>query len=298
MAKLIMTGPWHALGFVVLTTLLSSFLPMVGLLGNAALGLITLRLGWQQGLKIALQAAAILTIALGLFYGQLGLLSLGMGVLEWALVMVLAILLAQTASWRYVLYSVFGLIMLGIVLFDGFMPDAAEFWKAKFQSLQQIEEIQQQFAGLKLHELLNQVAPYMTGILGLGLALALILSLMLARQWQAQLYNAGGFSQEFSELRLGKWPTFMVLGLIGLTLLEMTPLRINLLLMGLMLFTLQGIALVHGIIQLRGIHKAWLLVLYLPLLLIPMHMALLLAAFGLVDSFADFRRYVAQHKPR
>ena len=60
MAKFIMAGPLQAISFVLLFAVLSLVLPMLSLLSNAAIGLVSLRLGWQRGLSIAIPSAAIL----------------------------------------------------------------------------------------------------------------------------------------------------------------------------------------------------------------------------------------------
>ena len=297
MAKFIMTGPWHALGFVVLTTLLSIVVPLVGLvfgvMGNAAVGLVTLRLGWQQGLKIALGATAMISLLIASLYSASINTPLVLGGL-WLTIIIIASLLTHTASWRQALFSVFGLVGLGLVLFHGLVPDTTSFWKHLFQPILQLKSLPQPLSAEQWNSLLDQAAPYLAGVFSVSLALILSLSLMLARQWQAQLYNPGGFSREFSELRLGKPAALVLLSLIGLTLLSSTPVLINVLLLGLLLFSLQGIAMMHGSIRISHLPKTWLLALYLPFLFVPVHMILLLAAFGLVDSFADFRHYLAQ----
>ena len=58
----------------------------------------------------------------------------------------------------------------------------------------------------------------------------------------------------------------------------------------------QGVALVHGVIAALQQSKAWLLTLYLPLMLLPMQVGILLAAFGIIDAIADFRRQIKARK--
>ena len=61
------------------------------------------------------------------------------------------------------------------------------------------------------------------------------------------------------------------------------------LVLGLTVFLLQGLAVVHGVARLRQLHKAWLIALYILLFLAP-QAALLLAGIGLVDGVFDPRR--------
>lgn len=294
MANFIMSGPWQALGFVVLIASLSSFIPLVGILDNAAIGLITLRLGWRYGLRIAFGAAVIIALLAWLLTQQLGLSGFGANVLEWGFIIVLAMLLTITASWRYVLYSVYGLAAFSVIVFHLLVPDAALFWQSTLNAVSNLTQLQQQFPELAVNTLIPQVAPYMTGAFAAALGLIVTLSLMLARHWQAQLYNVGGFQEEIRQLRLGKAPALGLLVLIIINLFRPSPLLVDLLTIGASLFFFQGIALVHGLRLNLGLQPAWLLLLYIPLLILPVHMALLLTAFGVIDSFADFRSTITQ----
>ena len=58
MAAFIMAGPVQASGFVLLFAVLSYFLPMLELFSNAAIALVTLRLGWKRGVQVGLVASA------------------------------------------------------------------------------------------------------------------------------------------------------------------------------------------------------------------------------------------------
>lgn len=121
------------------------------------------------------------------------------------------------------------------------------------------------------------------GVMHMFLAICL---LMMARWWQALLYNPGGFQQEFHQFRLQPRAAMLlaimfVLASFGITVLAgwimyfMVPL----------LFA--GLALVHGLIGLKKLSGLWLIAFYM-LLLNPL-LAQLLTVAALVDSWADFR---------
>lgn len=293
MAAFIMSGPLQAIGFVLVFALLSMFLPFLGLLGNAAVGLVTLRLGWRRGLMVALPAGVMFGIVtLFLQGGLLGGLAAGV---EWLIVAALAVLLMQTASWKITLQVIFGLAAVSVLLFHLNVPDPGAFWQAAIRSLiTDWDAIQSKLAEVDLKELFDKAATYMTGMFAAGAALAFTLSLMLARHWQAALYNPGGFQQEMQELNLGKPAALLMAAIILFALLNGTPLMVDLLVIGLALFMFQGIAMVHGIRVILNVHPAWLFSLYIPLALLPVQLGILLAAFGIIDCFADFRGYLAR----
>ena len=65
----------------------------------------------------------------------------------------------------------------------------------------------------------------------------------------------------------------------------MTPLPILL-----VLFAVQGVAVTHAIVRLQQRHKAWLVVMYVLLLIMMPQMAVLLALIGVLDQWFNFRQ--------
>jgi uncharacterized protein YybS (DUF2232 family) len=132
----------------------------------------------------------------------------------------------------------------------------------------------------------------MTGILAAALSLQLILSLLLARWWQSLLYNPGGFQREFHAFRLHRLTSIAGLLALALLLLPFLPMTNFFGYLGLLLFAvlfLQGLAVIHAILARAGARTAWLVGLYLLLLLLPPQTVLVLAVVGLLDISIDFR---------
>ncbi|HPQ94366.1 MAG: hypothetical protein KDI44_16620 [Thiothrix sp.] len=294
MAAFIMAGPVQASGFVLLFAVLSYFLPMLELFSNAAIALVTLRLGWKRGVQVGLVASAGL-VALHLLL-QAGLWSgLASSLIKWVPVIVLATLLAQQASWNTVLQVILGLATLGVLIFHFQVTDPVTFWTGLLRGVLEQTQLQQLLPDLNLDEMLRQAAPYFSGSLAAGFVLLTVLSLMLARHWQAALYNPGGFRQEMATLRLGRPPALLAIGLITLALVTGQPLLVNLVLVCLAVFLFGGVALIHGLHARFTLHPGWLFGFYAFMLFAPFQMGILLAAFGIIDSLADFR---SQLRPR
>jgi len=295
MATFIMAGPLQAFAFVVLFALTGLFMPLIGLLSNAAIGLIALRRGAGNSLKIA-AAAGLCVGILTLLIKQQAIAALGSTLLQWGAVIALAVLLQQSTSWHRVLSALFGLSVAIIIVFHASVSDVGEFWKGMLQPMVEMPVIKEQFAGIDLENAINTIARFTTGFLVAALNLGLIVSLMIARHWQAMLYNPGGFREEFRELSIGKPFGLTMVVLITLGLFSDIPVLIDIIIAGMMIFLFQGVALIHGVHNILKLHIGWLIGFYVTLLLMPAQLGILLSAFGIIDSIANFRGVIASKK--
>lgn len=287
MAAFIMAGPLQALGFILLFALLASFLPLMSLLSNAAVALITLRLGWKRGLGLSLLASLVLG---GLSFATQGnLLASFATSFIWLPVIGLAVLLERGIAWSQLLRILFIAVAALIVLFHLNVSDLAAFWEQLIElSEKDLRLLKEQFPDTDAEALIKQASQYFVGAFALGFNLTCIISLMIGRHWQATLYNPGGFREEMNQLRIGKWPAIVLAVAIGGALLTRSPLATDIVLAGMAIYLFQGLAMVHSIHNRKQMHIGWLIGLYGMLIIVP-HLALLVAAFGIIDSFADFR---------
>lgn len=132
------------------------------------------------------------------------------------------------------------------------------------------------------------LAPVLTGLLAALLQIVTLLSLMLARYWQAALYNPGGFGGEFRALRFP--PVVAIMLLVGMLLgpslgaqfAVLTPLCS-------VPLVFAGVALMHGLVAQGRLPRFWLVGLYVTLVLFMQLIYPLLAVLAIVDSLFDFR---------
>jgi hypothetical protein len=298
LASFVMRGPSQAVMVASILALLSLVLPLFGMLSAASVGLVTLRQGARSGLTISLLA----TLACGLFlvgYDWLTptgigspLLTLGFLMLQWLPVLLLGLFLRSSRSLGLTVQLALGfglLIILGQYLLLG---SPAEYWQTQLQLLMEQFEKVGVLDQANNEALLRQMAGWMGGVLAAGVFLQLVFSLLLARWWQALLYNPGGFRIEFHQFRLHR-----LLGLIGLPGLVILLLpfqeipeivRYLVTLLFAILF-LQGLAVVHGILGKAGASLPWLVGLYLLLIILLPQALMVLATVGLLDIWIDFR---------
>lgn len=290
LAEFVMQGRMQAVVATAAAAALSLLLPPLTYLSGAAVGLVTLRIGPRQGLQVVVGAM----LAVGMLSAvamRTPLPALGFALVLWIPVWVLAANLRRNVSLAR---SVQLAGMFGVMLVVGIhvtTDNPALWWRGELERL--LHPALEGAATQTIDEMtaaIAQIAQLMTGLMGGLMGLSLLLSLFIARWWQALLYNPGGFKEEFHQLRLGRGFTIVSL-LVGLGLLLSSgvPMATDLLVVMVMLFMLQGLAVSHGLVARAGAGRGWLVVLYLMLVLALPQTALTLALAGFTDNWFDFR---------
>lgn len=292
MAGFIMAGRIQAAIFVVLSTLVSLIIPPLIIFSNAAIGLITLRKGWQQGVIYTILASLTLLI-IGIVVKQgvgNGFLA---GLATWLPIVVIASALAITESWTKTLQLILLIGSAGVLLFHTVHPDAGAYWKPVLEQLKPLLAQRYQFTDSQLDKNIDTIANWMTGTIAAALVLISVTSLIIARNWQALLYNPGGFGEEFRRIFLSKTFAIALVVAITMAVITMNTFIIELIMVGIAVFMFQGLSLAHALVKQRGLNTAWLIGLYITMFLLFVQMTVLLAAFGIIDNFVDFRQKYA-----
>ncbi|WP_339906879.1 hypothetical protein [Pseudomonas guineae] len=278
LAEFIMRGRMQA----TLVVVVSAALPLLFWLSAAAGSLVLLRRGWSDAIGILVWA---LLPAIGWWYfGEPRTLLVLLGALG------LALLLRANLSWsRVLLCSVALGLVYGLVL-GAVFREPIEAMALELQKLmpQMLEGVHQQMSVDERARLDSLIAPVLTGLIAALLQIVSLLSLMLGRFWQAQLYNPGGFGSEFRALRLP--PPLAMLLLVGMLLgPNLGPQMAMLTPLCSVPLAFAGIALLHGVVAQGRLGKFWLVGLYITLLLFMQLTYPLLVVLAIVDSLFDFR---------
>jgi hypothetical protein len=290
-ASYVVKGPWQAGGVAAVTALMSVLLLPFGYISGAVIALVTLRMGAKQGLGVVFGAALLLsTISLVLVRNPLA--GAVYGIALWLPVWALANSLRRTASQArsVVLASLMGIAFA--VVFGLGVEAPTEWWQGIL-----LEASQPMVSGLpeaeqaSFQQDIDSLAGMMTGIMAALLSLSLIGSLFLGRGWQAQLYNPGGFGEEFRGLRLGRSISLVVLLLGVVVLLPQVPTLLqDMFVVALVPMALQGLAVAHTLVKQGSAHRGFLVLLYSLLLVMTGQAVLVLAFVGTADNWFDFRR--------
>lgn len=297
LANYIMRGRLQAVSVTGLCAVISMlWVPLtwpLGYLSGGAVGLVTLVHGAREGLLNALGAALLVGLVTGVTLGDPSL-ALVFSLTVWLPVLVASTVLRERvwlAGGLLTASLLCALVVLGVYVT---IAEPGQAWSRYFTETlvpaMQAAGVEMQ-TGPAFEQQLVQVSRLMTGMTAAFVLTGVILALMLARWWQALLYNPGGFGKEFQDLRLGRqtgWATAAIAGLALLGSGFLAEVAANLLPLVIVLFLFQGLALAHGMVVGLGAHSAWLIGLYVLLLLLP-HTLLLLSAAGLLDNWFDFR---------
>ena len=248
---------------------------MFAWVGAAAAALVTLRKGTTEGAFVVMWA--LLPAAAVLVYGQ------DVGPLCMLLVCALAaVVLRNSRSWPMAMASaVAGGMVSAMVLYHVGQQYLADILTAVQPML---DQLQAQSNGSLPQILTGDIA----AVIGSSTVLWSVLALMLARWWQAMLYNPGGFREEMWSLRL---PAALSVLLVAAMLLVSQSGEVYRFwgVMCLLPFVASGLSLVHGLIGRYKLGRTWLVVFYIALLLFgPLWAVLILTA--IVDSWIDIRR--------
>jgi hypothetical protein len=297
-ARFIMRGFSQAALVTTVGALLSLMVPLTGPISSAAVGLVTLRNGTRAGLTLL----ALATLATSLISAlALGTSWLGLGFLAvlWVPVWGLASVLRATRSLGLTvqLAALGGLVM--VATFHLLVGDPGPFWHRMLEPLREslVTDGLMDAAGSQVP--FDRLASWMTGFFAAALVFQYQASLLIARWWQAYLYNPGGFGEEFRALRLGRVVGALLLALlVWAALISRKGLALDFLPVLGVLLVLHGLAVAHRVRQLLGVQRGWLVGLYVLLVLFMPQTGFLLAAIGLVDIWADVRARVARRVSR
>ncbi len=189
----------------ILLALLGSWIPFIS---QAVLGLVTLRRGWAEGSIIMI--AACLPAILGIWIGNVGLALVLATVAIYIVSWLVCVVLRATINWSTALMASVALAVLSSLLIvtvdSGVVARVTEF----FEQLYANSESQEVPA--QAQWLMQWTPMKAAGLLSYWMSFSVVIGLLIARWWQALLYNPGGFRQEFHQLRL-PLPMALVCGL-------------------------------------------------------------------------------------
>lgn len=279
---------------VVVAALLSLtviLLPLLYLSG-AAVALVTLRMGVQQGLQLVLWSS-LLAAGFGLLLWQEPMEGAMFAPVIWLPVWAMAVSLRRTArpARSLVLAGLFG--VMTVLAMHYVTGDPVQWWNEQLhemfkQAMTSVSEVER----AQVSQALEAYAGLLTGVAGAFLTASLIGSLMLGRWWQGLLFNPGGFGEEFRRIHLGRALVVFVFALLVLMSLAPPQTLYQDMTMVLMVpLAMQGIAVMHAMVKQRSGQNGWLIAMYVLLFIATGPMVLILAFAGAADNWFDFRKF-------
>jgi hypothetical protein len=293
LASFIMHGRVQAIGSVVTLALLSLIVSPLAIFTTAGVALVTLVHGYREGLINVLVSTVVLAVftTVALNQAAIGMeLALKFWLPAWFLASI--VLIRTSMSLAIVVAAA-----LTCLLVSGFyfFTDPSAHWHEVIntQLLPMLKDAGMQIQeGPEADKLWLFMSKIMTGS-ALALFLALqIMSLLLARWWQALLYNPGGFAQEFRQLRFGVVTAYIALAITVFAIASTNEMALNLFFIAVVLMMFQGLSVIHGLVAKCKLSPSLLIGVYVIILFSLQQGAiglLFVAVVGLFDNWLNLR---------
>lgn len=278
LAEFIMRGRAQA----TVVALIGSWFPLIS---PATVALVSLRRGVSDGVIILLWAALPALIALAI--SDIGPLMTMVTIAGLATTFVAGLVLRLNASWAQTLIGIVAMASFSGLILAWAEPDPVAGVTNALGDM--LTQMQAQAPGNA--EVFTPSVTFVVGLVCYVIAVNSMLSLFLARWWQAALYNPGGFQSEFHQLRLNPVQALLCLAAVLYSWQQGGDYHTWGSLFGLPLLV-SGIALVHFTVKARNFGGQWLVLFYLALLLVN-PLTLVLMAVATLDTWINFRARIA-----
>ncbi|THK43370.1 DUF2232 domain-containing protein [Methylophaga sp. SB9B] len=293
-ADFAMKGRWQAAFAAALLSVAAMLLPPLNYLASGVIVLATLRVGPKEGLRVMAATLVVFAVVAGLLLGQVWIAA-ALLLTSWLPAYLVTLVLGYTRSLERALLATAGAGILVVLIAHIFLPNPALWWQEMLTPFVQLlsEQSGWQLNAADTQNFLVQMAGMMTGLIAAAVSVNIILGILIGRAWQSALYNEGAFGSEFTQITLGKTLAILTAVLMALSL---TPIASSLMLLIdclpvlLVLFAIQGIAVAHAIVRAKQKSVAWLVVMYVLMVLMLPQMLILTATLGVLEQWFNFRK--------
>lgn len=285
LAQWVLKGQTQAAVFILLTIATSPFISINAIAGAAAIALVWLRKGTNDGLLAAMAGllpAAVLAYTHGTYSLLLIIINSCLG----------SYLLRSTMNWRLTLLGLAVLSLLSAVILEHLAAANLQQYVAFYDQI--MTELKQQATpnNQELVKLLPEKleVSYIAGLFGILIMAGCTFSLLIARSLQAKLFNPGGFQQEFHALRLSKGD--ILAAFIGCGVLyKLSGGYLVWVWIPLFPLIISGIALFHFMAGQRKLAVQWYIVFYL-VLIFWNPLKLVMVMLATMDGFSNIRQRI------
>jgi hypothetical protein len=285
----LMGARWRAIVLAALLGLVSWLQPFSG----GVVALVALRLGWLEGAVVA-AGASLLALLAGWLSGVGPVFALSPLLGVWLPALALALVLRRSHSLALMIQVATGVAIAGLAAYYIIVDEPVAPVQAWLQA--NLVPLMTRIGGeaaVPSADRLEAMARLTPGMLAAGMILFATLAVLIGRWWQAALANPGGFRHDFHRLTNGRVATLAASVLFVGALLTSNLWLDNAALALLVMFMYQGLAVLHGVIGMRRMHRGWLVAVYSLMVLVPLQLVSVAAIVGLLDNWLHFRRLVA-----
>lgn len=285
LGEYILGNRFQAIAITSMFSVLGLLMPLLSFIcAGVPPGLVTLRKGALAGMQV-ITGSLLLTMAFALLanINPYIVFAYAMGI--WIPVWFCACILRHTESQGSLILAAGTFALLYILLSHYLLGNVTEWWKTWLEVW--IKQAMEGVSNAQLRDMQESAAPLMNAMTAAGFFLSLTTTLLLARWWQAALFNPGGFRKEFHTLKL---PRLLIVGVLaGLVLVVMDmaapgSLALDILILLIFIYLFQGLASMHRLVAAKKMARGWLIGIYIFILIVP-QVILFLACLGMADSW-------------
>jgi hypothetical protein len=283
LAQFILQGPYQAIALAGILGGLAQTFFLLAMPGAMAVALFVLRKGEKPGLMVLLGTALLTVAAASLVESRPGF-DYPVALLLIFPAYLAAIVLRACESQGLAIAAITACAALFAFAVQLFSGDAVQWWS------EWLKIAAQGVPGAQYEDFGDNVMPVINGLIALLLGLLSSACLLWARWSQAALFNPEGFGREFRVLTLPGWIITVMFVVLPLAALVRLTLLYDLMLVAVLPFFFQGLAVLqHGAVKKR-LNKFLTLLPYILLLLMPQFVIVGCACLGGVDMLFNFRK--------
>jgi hypothetical protein len=292
LASFILKGQSQAALVTASMAILGLVVPPAAWVSAAAVVLVTL----VNGSKSGLITTALSLLGAGIFAYLIFAspqVALVFVLLAWLPAWLIATVLRQTVSLAYSLQILTVMSLLAVVMVYALAPNIGEYWREPLDIMvEQLAEQSEDFTLAELKHTEDWIIAFLPGLFVCSIMFGTMLSVFLARWWQAAFYNPGGFGKEFQSLNLGKVSALCAMAILLIAMFVGSVFAVAMVAVVSILYGMQALSLLHAAIKIRQVNTAWLFAIYLIMFFVP-HVLLLLILASFVDPWLDIRQRIS-----
>ena len=253
------------------------------LFANIIIAFVTLRNGSRFGLVtllwVALPALAMLAL------GHISIFDL-----IWVRCLIiygLALVLTHTHRWNDVLAALTILGVIVVAVIHGIIPDIDQKWYELANQFMKQWTAAGQTQPSQWQDLIHIFAHIGTGLAIGSILIILLLQLLIARFWQAIMFNPGALRKEVFQIRINRWVSLLLPLAIILMMVTQAALLIDLLPIILFPFVVAGFVVLHTLAFVMPKLKLLIPIAYIITCLF-IYLVCLWACLGFIDAWVSF----------
>jgi hypothetical protein len=288
----------------MLAAFLLAFIPLIGAGASILVAaLVTLRKGAFEGTLVLIASLVPFVVSYAISEpaagGQLLIAMetlIAINILTW----LLALVLRRYANWSLVIEvaALAGMILVGSVHL--LFPDIQAWWGTQLTAsfskaavvLGQLSDDPSASKAMTA-DLVANLQRYVTGFVVVSVMFNALLQLILARWWQAVIFNPGELRKELHQIRLS-YVSVLVFAAVGMLGYLGSNLCLDFLPVLIAAFCAAGLSLIHRLVISNRAGWFWLSIVYFSIMFVVPLGIVLVAIVGLFDSLLDVRKQLGK----